>query len=232
MTSALHLGTRCTLGRIHLDIKDVNTLHSCQTLNTKPNAALRQRRRRLLLHGRSQPRPSAPLCPPPNGLRQALGHEATERSSVSEGRHRGLRGPRGQAPPLPLPPLPAAAAASPLIVAACAGFAQPSRRLERAPGAAHPAGTSFDAWLRARGLCAWRRSSRATARLAGHGGAGRESGEGLSGVGRAGGCWAAVGRRPRPRRGPRRVSFAYVAAQCAVQAFPVPRPSPRGYRRA
>lgn len=161
-----------SLGRIHLDIKDViNTLHSCQTLNTKPNAA-RGSCRGLLLHGRSQPRPSAPLLSTaqraPSGLFE---HEATGERRGERGATEGPRGPRGA--PRPTPPPPPRLPPSPLIAAACAGFAQPSRRLERRQARRIPQEPRSTPWLRARVSCAWRRSLRATARVAVQGGAGR-----------------------------------------------------------
>lgn len=208
-----------SLGRIHLDIKDViNTLHSCQTLNTKPNAA-RGSCRRLLLHGRSQPRPSAPLLSAaqraPSGL---FGHEATGEKFGERGATQGPRGPRGAPRPTPPPP-PAAAAALTSHRSRLRGVCSAEPTAGAAPGAAHPAGTSFDALASGAGLLRLAKKSEgdSTPSRSWRGGPGSLR-RGLSGVG--GGARAAAGprwgRRPRPRRGPRRVSFVYVAAQCAV----------------
>lgn len=84
-----------------------------------------------------------------------------------------------------------------------------------APAAAHPAGTSLDALASGAGLLRFAKKSAGDSARSGSGrgrpGNPRGGREGARAAGRPG--W---GRRPRPRRGPRRVSFVYVAAQCAV----------------
>lgn len=80
-------------------------------------------------------------------------------------------------------------------------------------GEGHPAGTSFDALFSCAVLLRLAKKSA--------GDSARRSGRGRPGDPRGGprseqGAGLGWGRHPRPRRGPRRVSFVYVAAQCAV----------------
>ena len=154
--------------------------------------------------------PALLSCPLPSGLpRGSLGARLRERGAVSERRQSGRRHPAGR----PSPPAPSAALTSHRSRLRGVCSAEPTAGA--APGAAHPAGTSFDALASGAGLL------RLAKKSAG------DSARGRSGRGRPGsprGCREGAraagrpvgGRRPRPRRGPRRVSFVYVAAQCAV----------------
>lgn len=144
----------------------------------------------------------------PSGL---FGQEAAEEKCSEQGGAFCARKPRGAAPTTSRAPL---------------APHKPHRRRLRGvcsagptggppPGAVHPAGTSLVALASGAGLLRLAKkstgdSARSRSRQGLAGEPKRESGGG------AGGWPAGVGCRPRPRQGPRRVSFVYVAAQCAV----------------
>lgn len=157
----------CSPCRIHLDIKEL-LIHCTvfKLLDTKPNAA-GDGRRRLLLHERSRPRPSALLL------------SAAQR-------------------------VPSGSLGSRLIADACAGSAPGRPRQGLRQGRCTPRGPRW-VWPREQISCAWRRNLRRQRALWVRA---ERVEEPKTGPGR--------GRRPRPRQGPQRVSFVYVAARCAV----------------
>lgn len=216
--------------RIHLDIKDViNTLHSFQTLNKTERCSVAAAAGCCYVDGPSRG-PALLSCPLPSGLpRGSLGARLRERGAVSqERRQSGREGAAGR-------PLPARAPGpphSPLIAAACAGFAQPSRRLERRQARRIPREPRSTPWPRARVSCAWRRNLRATARAAGQGGAGRGAQEG---AGRGRGRQAGRGGGAVPARAEVRGGSALFTSPRNVlcKHFPLSRgQDPRGYRRS
>lgn len=160
--------------------------------------------------------PALLSCPLPNGLRQgSLSTRLRERGAVNEGRQRGREDRAGRPAP---PPHPRHGCRPHLS-------SQPLARglLSRADGwsgarrGASPRNLvrrlGFGRGSLALGEEVYGRQRASPFR------AGRAE-EPERGRGRVGGARAAAGpgwgRRPRPRRGPRRVSFVYVAAQCAV----------------